>query len=114
MRRLLWIQGSLLIVISGSLFLIMNQPAGVAAVWGGLIAMVNSLLLARAVHRAGRAALRSSKAGMAHLYIGFVARFGIVLAGMGIGVMHMQLSPLPMIAGLGVVSLGAAFTERLT
>lgn len=75
--------------------------------------MVNSLLLARAVHKASRAALKSGKAAMAHLYVGFVARFFIVLAGMGIGVIRWQLPVLPMIVGLGVVSLGAAVVERI-
>jgi len=70
--------------------------AGVlSALFGGLIVLLNSFLLARQVRRAGK--LEGSSV-VVTMYAGAAQRFIVAAAGFAIGMGLLKLAPLPMIA----------------
>lgn len=76
---------------------------GIAALYGGLVAMALTWLLKRRVSRVTQAA---SGKGMALLYLGVVQRFLLVLALFALALGVLKLDPLASIVGFGLSQLG--------
>lgn len=95
----------LTIAVALAFFVWQGRLQAVAALYGGAIVLLNSLLLARRVRGAGE--LDGRGAALA-LYAGAVQRFVVTLAAFGIGMGLLRLPPLPQILAFAVAQLGFA------
>ncbi|WP_455380108.1 ATP synthase subunit I [Acidihalobacter prosperus] len=68
-----------------------------AALYGGAVAMANTLILARRMERVGMVDAASAQRGMIQLYVNAVLRFVFVLAALAIGLGVLKLMPLPLV-----------------
>ncbi|WP_233279644.1 ATP synthase subunit I [Acidihalobacter yilgarnensis] len=68
-----------------------------AALYGGAVALANTLMLVRRIERVGAVVSVSVQRGMALLYISAVLRFVFVLAALATGLGFFKLAPLPLI-----------------
>jgi len=106
MRRVIIAQG-LLVAATAALFgYWQGGTAMLAALYGGAIACLNTLLMARRVGRSAEAARPDQGQGTIHLYLGILQRFGIALAGFALGIGWLQLPPLPQLAAFAAAQFG--------
>ena len=110
--RLLVVQGILLVAVSGAFFAVASSSAGLSALFGGGVEIVRSLLLARTVSKAMRAARASPGSETTALYIGAVQRFAAVLVLFGLGMGSLGLEPVPMLIAFAVAQ-GAFLLARI-
>lgn len=92
---LLAIQAVLTLMIAAGFYVYSGYyPAALAAMYGGAVAIIVSLMLAFRLARAARPG-----AGIAGLYLGAIERFVFVLAATGAGIALIHLDPIALIAG---------------
>lgn len=90
-------QAGLALIGVGISAYIKGQSGMEAALYGGAVALANTLMLVRRIERVGSADSVSAQRGMALLYLSAVLRFVFVLAALAIGLGLLKLSPLPLI-----------------
>lgn len=109
LRRLLLSQ-IVLTLAAVLLMLYLRAPAGypgLAAAYGGAMALVNSLLLAWRTRRAGeRASQGDSQLQVMALMGGAIERMVFTLAGFGVGMALFKLDPVALIVGFACAELG--------
>ncbi|HHJ17230.1 MAG TPA: ATP synthase subunit I [Gammaproteobacteria bacterium] len=91
-RRLLLFQ-CLLVAVTSAVFLVFFEILSASSVWfGGAVAAVNALLLARCAQRDTRATERTPQQSLAAAYICVVQRFVLIalLFAFGLGVLKLQ------------------------
>ena len=113
MSKVWYTQLLLLVLVAAGFFLARDAAHAAAAILGGLAAVANTWVLARAVHKAGEQALAAPGSGMGPILMGLVLRimiFGVVLLGATQG---LGLPVVPIIIGFLPVVLAAAGAERL-
>jgi len=86
-----------------------GQESALAAAYGGGIVLLNSLLLARRVRRAGE--LEGSSV-VASMYTGAVQRFIIAAAAFGLGMGVLRLQPVPMIVAFAAAQFALVFAAQ--
>jgi F0F1-type ATP synthase assembly protein I len=97
---LLMIQTIVTLAVAGGFFAYTRLGMAVAALYGGAIGLVVSVLLAWRMDRASRPG-----AGVAGLFLGALERMVFVIAAFAVGLAVMKLAPLALIAGF----IGAEF-----
>lgn len=105
MRNILIAQLILIFVVAG-LFLAQSAEQSLAALYGGGIAFVNSLLIARRISKANRALAKDPKTDVYSLYLGAVERFVFTLVAMAAGMGWLKLDPMALLIGFGVAYFG--------
>ncbi|MGB1309922.1 MAG: ATP synthase subunit I [Leucothrix sp.] len=106
MQRLLIIQATLvLIAIIATIYLLSVGEAS-AALFGGCVAMANSILLYRKLDSAGSMAKDNPNAGMMTLYLGVIQRFLFVLGMFAVGMKLLELNPIAMVGAFGLAQIG--------
>ncbi|ROR34336.1 ATP synthase subunit I [Inmirania thermothiophila] len=106
MGRVLLAQAALAL-LAGALFAARSgAEAGLAAVYGGAIVVLNGLLLRRHL-----AAIRPEAAarGAATLYLGLVQRLVLAVGLLAVGLGLLELAPLPLVAGFIAAQFGYLF-----
>ena len=92
MLRVIIYQGSITVVVA-LVFMSLESANLMSSFYGGLVAVVNTLLLARSVDDAGVAAYEQKKARSALVLVrSVVMRFVIVLASFYVGIVHRSFS----------------------
>lgn len=105
MRSLLIIQASLVLLgVAVSYFYLANDGI-LPALFGGAIAIANTILLSRRLQSAGGMAQDNPNGGVLSLYLGVVQRFVFVLVMFGIGMGVLKLFPPPMLGTFAVAQL---------
>lgn len=106
LRRLLLVQGGLVAAVAAG-FAVVTGPGAVPAVlFGGAIALFNTLVSAERLHRATAVAGQDPSGGMASLYMGAVIRFVATPALIVVGIAALALDPVAILAGFAVAQLG--------
>ena len=95
-------------------FALAGTWAGLAAGYGGLVAILLAWLLSRRVARAGEAAWQGGSRGMLILFAGLAQRFMLVLVLLGVGLAAFKLHALATITGFGLTQLGYLIGMRTT
>lgn len=87
-----------------------------AAVYGGAIACINTLLMARGVERSGGSTTANPGQGGSALYLGILQRFALTLAAFALGMGWLQLPALPLLGAFAATQLGylGASTKAVT
>lgn len=84
-----------------------GAASGLAAGYGGGIALVNSMLLAwRAGRAAEQATAESAQWGTLGLLLGVVERFVFTLVAFGVGIGVLRLDPVALMLGFAFAQLG--------
>ena len=97
MRSLLIIQ--LIIVLLGVIVSVQyfGQQAMLPALYGGAVALVNTLLLSGRIKKLDELAKTSPHAGVMSLMLGVLQRFVFVLVMLGVGLGALKLLPMPLL-----------------
>lgn len=106
MRTILLLQVVLIAAVVLVFFGKSGQAGAQAALFGGVIALLDALFLGWRVQRAGRAAGHSATRAMVALYLGAAERFVFTLAGFGLGLGVLHLQPLPLLLAFVAAQAG--------
>lgn len=104
-RRVTGLQVTIGGLTAAGFFVAKGLWAAQSALYGALISILVTYMLARRVQRAGEIARQNPKKSMQLLYIGAVQRFVLVAALLGCGLLLIKLDPLAMIVALAVTQL---------
>ncbi len=102
-RTVLIYQAAITVLAAAAFTLMGGLRPGIAAFYGGLVAMTLTWLLKRRVSGVAQA---SPTKGMLLLYLGVVQRFLLVLALFALALGVLKLDPLASIVGFGLGQLG--------
>jgi len=114
-RRLLLFQ-SLMVAAMAAVFLVICETySALSACYGGCVAVVNALLLARCAHRDVKAPQRSPQQSLAAVYLCVVQRFLVIALLFALGLGLVKLNPLALMTGfiVGQFVLVILETQRL-
>lgn len=111
-KRLLYVQAALVLAGVAIALTMKGHASAVAALYGGGVAIINSMLLVWRVKRAGEAAKTDPKRSVYILYFGAVERFVFALVGLAIGLGALKLDPIPLLLTFGVAQLAYFFDNQ--
>ena len=107
MQRLIIIQAGLVLFAAIGSFYYFGSHAVSATIFGGVIAMVNTVLLSRRLNAASDLAENNPNAGALTLYLGVIQRFVFTLIMFAVGIKVLNLvPPEAIIGGFAVAQLG--------
>ena len=98
-RRLLLFQFSLVAATAAVFLVIFETFSAVSVCYGGCMAAVNALLLARCAHRDVKAPDRSPQQSLAAVYLCVVQRFLLAALLFALGLGLLKLEPLALLSG---------------
>ena len=109
MLRVIIYQGSISIVVA-LVFLSLGSATMLPSIFGGLVSIVNSLLLARSVNAAGKAASEQEQTrGALVLVKSVIIRFAFVLVSFYIGIVYLKLAAIEILVAFALAQLGYVF-----
>ena len=104
-RRLLTVQAILTIIVALSYLAFQELDGFIAAVYGGLITLSGTLLMAWRISRAGEIGAEQKQQGYLEIYLGAIQKFILTLVLMAVGMGFMKLNPMSMIIAFAVTQL---------
>lgn len=110
--RLLFFQGMLVLIAVAVSYHLRETPGSVAAIYGGAVALLNTLLLSRRVSRAAQIAETDPQRGAYSIYFSAVQRFVFVLVALGVGLGAIKLQAEPLLATFGIAQLAYLLGSR--
>lgn len=114
MRRVIAFQGIIAAVIA-LVFMNMGYQKIESSLFGGVISIVNTLLLARSVNQAGNAAVgQNISGGTLVLFKSLLIRIALVLIGFYVGIVTLSLDALQMLIAFAVTQIGYVFNKNKT
>lgn len=114
MRRVIAFQGIIAVVIA-LVFMNMGYQKIESSLFGGVISIVNTLLLARSVNQAGNAAVgQNISGGTLTLFKSLLIRIALVLIGFYVGIVTLSLDALQMLVAFAVTQIGYVFNKNKT
>ena len=114
MRRVIAFQGIIAVVIA-LVFMNMGYQKIESSLFGGVISIINTLLLARSVNQAGNAAVgQNISGGTLVLFKSLLIRIALVLIGFYIGIVTLSLDALQMLVAFAVTQIGYVFNKNKT
>ena len=105
MRSILIIQAILVLAGAAVSRFYQGDAALLPAMYGGAIALANTMLLSRRIEHAGEIAKTSPQQSVNALYFGVVQRFVFVLVALGFGLGYLKLNPVPVLGTFMVAQL---------
>ncbi len=112
MKRLLGIQVVLVLPGLALAWYWYGADGSLSALYGGAIALINTLWLGRKVELAGEMAEEDLQRGIYAIYFNAVQRFVFVLVALGVGLQALKLVPQPLLLTFGVAQLAYFFGRR--
>ena len=86
-----------------------------SSLFGGVISIVNTLLLARSVNQAGNAAVgQNIGGGTLVLFKSLLIRIALVLIGFYVGIVTLSFDALQMLVAFAVTQIGYVFNKNKT
>ena len=114
MRRVIAFQGIIAVVIA-LVFMNMGYQKIESSLFGGIISIVNTLLLARSVNQAGNAAVgQNISGGTLVLFKSLLIRIALVLIGFYVGIVTLSFDALQMLVAFAVTQIGYVFNKNKT
>ena len=105
MRPILYLQAVLITLLVAGFLAFQNSAAAIAAAYGGLISLTNTLLILWRMSRAERIGPQSAHATLSRLMLSALERFATVAFMFALGMGALRLAPLPMLVSFGVTTL---------
>jgi hypothetical protein len=107
--RVIIYQGSVSIIVA-LVFLSLNSTTLFPSLYGGLVSIINTLLLARSVNAAGKAASEQEQTrGALVLVKSVVTRFALVLVSFYVGIVYLKLAAIEILVAFILAQLGYVF-----
>ena len=114
MRRVIAFQG-IIALVTALVFMYMGYQKVESSLFGGIISIINTMLLARSVNQAGNAALEQNvSGGTLVLFKSLLIRIALVLIGFYIGIVTLGLDALQMLVTFAVTQIGYVFNKNKT
>ena len=114
MRRVVAFQGIIAVIIA-LVFMNMGYQKIESSLFGGVISIMNSLLLARSINQAGEAAIgQNITGGTLVIFKSLLLRMALVLAGFYLGIVTLSLDALQMLVAFAVTQIGYVFNKNKT
>lgn len=107
--RIMTVQMVLVLLVAGGSFWAWSVPGAQAALFGGLIAMLNTWIAGRKVRKAALVAKNSPGQEVTVLYIGAVQRFVLTLLLFIAGMAMLKLMPAALLLAFGLAQLAYLF-----
>ena len=86
-----------------------------SSLFGGVISIMNTLLLARSINQAGEAAIgQNITGGTLVIFKSLLLRMALVLAGFYLGIVTLSLDALQMLVAFAVTQIGYVFNKNKT
>ena len=109
MLRVIIYQGLISIVVA-LVFLSLGSSTILPSLYGGLVSIINTLLLARSVNAAGKAASEQEQTRSALVLVkSVVIRFALVLVSFYIGIVYLKLAAIEILVAFALAQLGYVF-----
>ena len=109
MLRVIIYQASISIVVA-LVFLSLDSTTILSSMYGGVVSILNTLLLARSVNAAGKAASEQEQTRSALVLVkSVVIRFTLVLVSFYIGIVYLKLVALEILIAFALAQLGYVF-----
>ena len=105
MQRLLIIQATLVLAAIIATVYLLGTEAASAALFGGCVALANSVLLYRKLDSASSMAKDNPNGGMMTLYAGVIQRFVFVLGMFAVGMGLLKLNPVAVVGAFGLAQI---------
>jgi len=113
-RRVVAFQGIIAVIIA-LVFMNMGYQKIESSLFGGVISMMNTLLLARSINQAGEAAIgQNITGGTLVIFKSLLLRMALVLAGFYLGIVTLSLDALQMLVAFAVTQIGYVFNKNKT
>jgi len=113
-RRVIVFQGIIAVVVA-LVFMNMGYQKVESSLFGGVISMINTLLLARSVNQAGDAAIgQNISGGTLVLFKSLITRMALVLTGFYLGIVTFGFDALQMLVAFAVTQIGYVFNKNKT
>jgi F0F1-type ATP synthase assembly protein I len=107
--RVIIYQASISIVVA-LVFLSLDSATIFSSMYGGIVSILNTLLLARSVNAAGKAASEQEQTRSALVLVkSVVIRFTLVLVSFYIGIVYLKLVALEILIAFALAQLGYVF-----
>ena len=114
MRRVVAFQGIIAVIIA-LVFMNIGYQKIESSLFGGAIAIMNTLLLARSINQAGEAASgQNITGGTLVIFKSLLIRMALVLAGFYLGIVTLSLDALQMLIAFAVTQIGYVFNKNKT
>ena len=114
MRRVVAFQGIIAVIIA-LVFMNMGYQKIESSLFGGVISIMNTLLLARSINQAGEAAIgQNITGGTLVIFKSLLLRMALVLAAFYIGIVILSLDALQMLVAFAVTQIGYVFNKNRT
>ncbi len=114
MRRVIAFQG-IIALVTALVFMYMGYQKIESSLFGGVISIMNTMLLARSVNQAGDVALEQNVSGSTLvLFKSLLIRIALVLIGFYIGIVTLGLDALQMLVAFAVTQIGYVFNKSKT
>ncbi len=114
MRRVVAFQGIIAVIIA-LVFMNMGYQKIESSLFGGVISIMNTLLLARSINQAGEAAIgQNITGGTLVIFKSLLLRMALVLAGFYLGIVTLSLDALQMLVAFAVTQIGYVFNKNKT
>jgi len=104
-RKVLAVQVVLIAVCVLAFWASLGGNAALAAVYGGFISVLMTLVLAWRIAQAGRVTAAGKIRGVYPAYLGVVERFALAIAGLAVGMGVLKLMPVPLLVTFAVAQL---------
>ncbi len=105
MRSLIIIQAVLVMLGMIGFYFYLGETALIAALYGGVVAIIHTILLSRRLVSAGDMADDNPDGGVLNLYLGVIQRFVFTLVMFGIGMGVLKLNPPSMIGTFALAQI---------
>ena len=113
-RRIVGFQILASVVIAIGFLIGVGAAQGRSALYGGLVAVILTVLLSRGVKRAEASSAREPHKSMVILYVGAVQRFVLALLAFALGLAVLKLEPMAVFAGFAAAQLSYLINARGT
>jgi len=114
MIRVVAFQGIIAVIIA-LVFMNMGYQKIESSLFGGVISIMNTLLLARSINQAGEAAVgQNITGGTLVIFKSLLLRMALVLAGFYLGIVTLSLDALQMLVAFAVTQIGYVFNKNKT
>ena len=114
MRRVVAFQGIIAVIIA-LVFMNMGYQKIESSLFGGVISIMNTLLLAKSINQAGEAAIgQNITGGTLVIFKSLLLRMALVLAGFYLGIVTLSLDALQMLVAFAVTQIGYVFNKNKT
>jgi len=113
-RRIVGFQILASVVIAIGFLIGVGVAQGRSALYGGMVAVVLTILLSRGVKRAEVTAARDPQKSMVILYVGAVQRFVLALVAFALGLAVLKLEPMAVFIGFAAAQFSYLINARGT